>query len=61
MTSYKSQGAIISTKVIVNIRNTFAPGLSYVMLSRTTNKKNLNIIRRLIPSDFIPCPPLGTT
>jgi ATP-dependent exoDNAse (exonuclease V) alpha subunit len=55
MTGHKSQGATISTNVVVDIRNAFAPGLTYVMLSRVTNRTNLKIKGRLIPSDFIPC------
>ena len=61
MTGHKSQGATISTKVIVDIRNAFTPGLTYVMLSRTTNRQNLKIVRKLLPSNFIPCPLLDTT
>jgi ATP-dependent exoDNAse (exonuclease V) alpha subunit len=61
MTGHKSQGATISNKVIIDIRNAFVPGLTYVMLSRTTNRQNLKIARKLQPSDFIPCPLLDTT
>jgi len=61
MTGHKSEGATISNKVIVDIRNVFAPGLTYVMLSRTTNRQNLKIVRKLQPSYFIPCPLLDTT
>ena len=61
MTGHKSQGATISNNVVVDIRNAFAPGLTYVMLSRTTNRKHLKIVRKLVPSDFIPCPLLDTT
>ena len=43
MIGHKSQGATISTNVVVDIRNVFAPGLTYVMLSRVTNQKNLKI------------------
>ena len=39
MTGHKSQGATISTKVIVDIQNAFAFELTHVMLSRTTNNK----------------------
>ena len=55
MSGHKSQGAIISTKVIVEIQNVFALGLIYVMLSRTTNRQNINIIRKSEPSNFISC------
>jgi ATP-dependent DNA helicase PIF1 len=55
MTSHKSQGATIATKVIIDIKKTFAPGLTYVMLSIVTNQNNLKIIGNLIPNDFTPC------
>ena len=61
MTGHKSQGATLSTKIIVDIQNAFAPGLTYVMLSRTTNRQNLKIVRKLLHLDFIPCPLLDTT
>ena len=61
MTGHKSQGATISSKVIVHIRNAFALGLTYVMLSRTTNRQNLKIVRKLQPSYFIPCSFFDTT
>ncbi len=37
---HKSQGTTISSKFIINIKEAFAPGLTYVMLSRVTNRKN---------------------
>ena len=43
MTGHKSQGATISTNVVVDIHNAFAPGLTYVMLSRITYRTNLKI------------------
>ena len=43
MTVNKSLGATISTNVVVDIRNAYAPGLTYVMLSRATNRSNLKI------------------
>jgi ATP-dependent DNA helicase PIF1 len=55
ITSHKSQGAIINSKVIIYIKEAFAPGLTYVMLSRVTNKKNLKTIGNFTPNDFIPC------
>ena len=48
MIGHKSQGATISTNVVVDIRNAFAPGLTYVMLSRVTNRANLKIKGRLL-------------
>ncbi len=41
MTSHKSQGATITTKVIIDIKKTFTHGLTYVMLSIVTNQNNL--------------------
>ncbi len=52
---HKSQGATISSKVIIDIKEAFALGFTYVMLSRVTNRKNLKIIGNLIPNDFISC------
>ena len=43
MTGHKSQGATMSTNVVVDIHNAFALGLTYVMLSRVTNRTNLKI------------------
>jgi ATP-dependent DNA helicase PIF1 len=36
MTSHKSQGATISSKILVDIQNAFAPQLTYVMLFKVT-------------------------
>jgi hypothetical protein len=52
---YKSQGATIVTKVVMDINGTFTLGLTYVMVFRVRNQNNLNIIGNLIPNDFIPC------
>jgi len=52
---HKSQGTKISSKVIIDIKEAFALGLTYVMLSRFTNRKNLKIIKNLTPNDFVPC------
>jgi hypothetical protein len=37
ITGHKSQGATISSKVVIHIRESFARGLVYVMLSRVTS------------------------
>jgi ATP-dependent exoDNAse (exonuclease V) alpha subunit len=37
ITGHKSQGAMISSKVMIHIRESFARGLVYVMLSRVTS------------------------
>jgi ATP-dependent DNA helicase PIF1 len=52
---HKSQGTTINSKVIIDIKEAFTPGLTYVMLSRVTNRKNLKIIGNLTPNDFAPC------
>jgi hypothetical protein len=52
---YKSQGATIVTKVVMDINGAFTLGFTYVMFFRITNHKNLKIIENLIPNDFIPC------
>jgi hypothetical protein len=55
ITSHKSPGTTISSKVIIDIKKTFAPHLTYVMISKVTNKKNLKLIGNLTPNDFILC------
>jgi hypothetical protein len=55
MTGHKSQGATIATNVLIDIQNVFCLGLTYLMLSRVTNRKNLKIRGTLSPTDFIPC------
>ena len=60
MTNYSSQGATISNKIIVAIQSTIAHGLRYVMQSRTTNRQNLKIVRRLVRSNLIPLPLFDT-
>jgi len=44
ITSHKSQGATISSKVFIDIKEALALGLTYVMLVKVTNRKNLKII-----------------
>jgi len=41
ITSHKSQGVTINSKIIIDMKEAFAPGLTYVMLLRVTNGKNL--------------------
>ena len=52
MTGHKSQGCTLSGKVLLVISAAFAPGLTYVMLSRVTNRINLRIVGNLCPTDF---------
>jgi hypothetical protein len=50
---HKAHGAIITSKVFVHVKESFALGLTYVMLSRVTNHANLLIRGSLKPLDFI--------
>ncbi len=54
ITGHKSQGAMISSKVMIHIHESFAQGLVYVMLSRITSWKILKIVNNLQPSDIQP-------
>jgi ATP-dependent exoDNAse (exonuclease V) alpha subunit len=54
---HKSQGATISSKMMIHIRESFARGLVYVMLSRVTSRKNLKIVNNLQPSYIQPMLP----
>ncbi len=49
---HKSQGAMISSKVMVHIHESFAQGLMYVMLSKVTSWKILKIVNNLQPLDM---------
>jgi ATP-dependent exoDNAse (exonuclease V) alpha subunit len=55
ITRHKSQGTTISSKVIIDIKEAFAHGFTYVMLSRVTNRFFLKIIGNFTPNDFIHC------
>ncbi len=50
----KAQQATISNKVIIKLLNSFAQGLTYVMLLWVINQKNLLICGNLTPNDLIP-------
>jgi len=52
ITSHKAQGATIQSKVIIDIKNSFAPSLTYVMLSRVTKNSNPLICQTLILQIF---------
>jgi hypothetical protein len=49
---HKSQGAMISSKVMIHIHESFAWGLVYIMLFRVTSQKNLKIVNNLQPLDI---------
>jgi hypothetical protein len=54
ITVHRSQGLTLRHRTIVHIRDCFAPGLLYVALSRVDQRKNLRIIGRLQPEQFVP-------
>lgn len=54
VTGHKIQGATITTKMFVWMREAFVPGLLYVMLSRVTERSLLHVVGRLRPEHFIP-------
>lgn len=54
LTGHRAQGATITGKVIVDVRNCFAPGLLYVMLSRICSRDQVYIVGRLTPDMFRP-------
>jgi hypothetical protein len=49
---HKSQGATISSKMMIHVCEPFARGLVYVMLSKVTSQKILKIVNNLQPSDI---------
>ncbi len=57
ITKHKSQGATISSKMMIHIHESFAQGLMYVMLSRVTSWTNLKIVNNLQPSNIQPMSP----
>lgn len=58
ITGHKSQGSTIRSSVYVYVKEAFAPGLVYVMLSRVTDRSKLKIIDGLRSEDFLPVPNL---
>jgi hypothetical protein len=57
ITRHESQGATISSKVMIHIHESFAQGLMYVKLSRVTNWKKLKIVNNIQPSNIQPMLP----
>jgi hypothetical protein len=57
ITGHKTLGATISSKVMIHIRESFARGLMYVMLSRVRSQKNLKIVNNLQPLHIQPMLP----
>ena len=54
MSAHASQGATITGKALLIVREAFTPGLLYVMLSRVTCRANLRLGTPLVPSHFTP-------
>ena len=54
ITGHASQGCTISSIAGVHISNSFAPGLSYVILSRVTKRSNLRLFTPLKAEDCVP-------
>ena len=52
---HKSQGAMIASNILINVRNGFSPRLTYVMFFQVTNQKNLKIRGTLSPTNFTSC------
>jgi hypothetical protein len=44
MTAHKAQGATLACQVLLDVRNTFAAGHLYVMLSRKTERRFSRIL-----------------
>jgi hypothetical protein len=56
MTGHKCQGATLTGKVVLVIKEIFCPGLLYVMLSRVLHRSQLLICGKLVSSMFCPIP-----
>ena len=54
ITGHKAQGVPVASKVVIDIRDAFTPGLTYVLLSRVTEKKPVMLPRKLTVDDFNP-------
>jgi len=56
ITGHKSQGATIDRPCVVVVRDAFAPGLVYTMLSRVTARTHLRVVDTLRAEDCVPMP-----
>jgi len=57
ITGHKSQGATISSRAMIHIRESFKQKLVYVMLSKVTSRIFLKIVNNLQPSNIQPILP----
>jgi len=55
-TAHKAQGSTIPGDCVLHVKEAFAPGMLYVMLSRVTTRQRLRIVGTLAPEDFDPIP-----
>ena len=54
MTGHRAQGATVQSKVIIDIRSAFVPGLLYVILSRICERSQILLVGDLKPDMFCP-------
>jgi ATP-dependent exoDNAse (exonuclease V) alpha subunit len=59
MTAHRCQGMTLRGHTVLHLRNAFAAGIAYVMLSRVPNTDNLHILGGLRPQDIVPVPITG--
>jgi hypothetical protein len=59
MTAHRCQGMTLRGHTVLHLRNAFAAGIAYVMLSRVPNADNLQILGGLRPEDITPVPLTG--
>jgi hypothetical protein len=54
MIGHKYHGATICSKVLIDVHKAFTLSLTYIMLSRVTERRHVKIARRVHPHDFMP-------
>jgi hypothetical protein len=47
MTAHSAQGATISSRLIVHVRDAFVPGIMYVIASRVTERRLLSFVDKI--------------
>lgn len=52
MTAHRCQGATLTGRTILHVREAFSPAMVYVMLSRVTTRDNLLVLGTLLPEHF---------
>jgi ATP-dependent DNA helicase PIF1 len=56
LTAHKAQGATIRGDVVLFVRDAFACGIMYVLLSRVLKRDQLHIVTPILPEHFKPVP-----